>query len=106
MPVGTIFHLALGAMLVLQSPSLRERLVSRLSSTGLKILTAQEGLATAEKSVLVAVDIQLSTLHDPTSEMSAASTAKAPLAAQVSPAVSHAEMTAVTPNAMRSPQSP
>jgi hypothetical protein len=32
-------------------------------------------LATAEKSVLVAVDIQLSTLHDPTSEMSAASTA-------------------------------
>jgi len=67
--------LALGAMLVPQSPSLRERLVSRLSSTGLKMFATQEGLATAEKSVLVAVDIQLSTLHDPTSEMSAASTA-------------------------------
>ena len=66
---------AFGAMVVLQSPSLRERLVSRLNSTGLKILTTQDGLATAEKSVLVAVDIQLSTLHDPTSEISAASTA-------------------------------
>ncbi len=91
---------------MLQSPSLRDRLVSRLSSTGLKILATQEGLATAEKSVLVAVDIQLSTLHDPTSEMSAASTAKAPLAARASPAVSHAETAAVTPNAMRSPQNP
>jgi hypothetical protein len=47
--VGTIFHFALGAILVLQSPSLRDRLVSRLSSTGLKILATQEGLATAGK---------------------------------------------------------
>ena len=75
MPVGTKLVLALGAMVVLQSPSLRERLVNRLSSTGRKGLTTQEGLATAEKSVLVAVDSQLSTLQEPTSEMSAASTA-------------------------------
>ena len=75
MPVGTMLVLALGAMVVLQSPSLRDRLVSRLSSTGLKISTTQDGLATAEKSVLVAVEIQLSTLHDPASEISAASTA-------------------------------
>ena len=70
-----MFHFALGARMVLQSPSLRERLVSRLNSTGLTISATQEGLATAEKSVLVAVEIQLSTLHDPASEMSAASTA-------------------------------
>ena len=75
MPVGTMFVLAFGAIVVLQSPSLRERLVSRLNSTGWKILTTQDGLATAEKSVLVAVDSQLSTLQEPTSEMSAASTA-------------------------------
>ena len=75
MPVGAMFHFAFGAMLVLQSPSLREATVCRLNSTGLKIFTAQDGLATAEKSVLLAVDIQLSTLHDPTSEISAASTA-------------------------------
>jgi len=54
---------------------LRDRTVCKLNSTGLKIFTAQEGLATAEKSVLVAADSQLSTLQDPTSEMSAASTA-------------------------------
>src|SRR6266478_3244124 len=90
-------------MLVLQSPPLRERLVSRLSSTGLKIFTTQEGLATAEKSVLVAPDIQLSTLHDPTSEMSAASTAYAPLAARASPAASNDEMAAVATNIVRSP---
>src|ERR1035437_5432800 len=101
MPVGTRLVLALGAMLVLQSPSLRDRLVSRLNSTGLRMSTTQEGLATAEKSVLVAVDIQLSTLHDPTSEMSAASTAKAPLAARASPAISMAGMAAVTTNAAR-----
>src|SRR5438874_4766237 len=98
-----MFHLALGAMLVLQSPSLRERLVKRLSSTGLKMLTTQEGLATAEKSVLVAADIQLSTLHDPTSEMSAASTAYAPLAARASPAASNDGMAAVATNIVRSP---
>ena len=67
--------LAFGAILVLQSPSLRDRTVCKLNSTGLKIFTAQDGLATAEKSVLVAADSQLSTLQDPTSEISAASTA-------------------------------
>jgi len=39
------------------------------------IFALQEGLATAEKSVLEANDSQLSTLHDPASPMSAASTA-------------------------------
>jgi len=53
---------------VLHSPSLRDRLPSTLNSTGLPISTTQEGLATIEKSVLVAVDIQLSSLHEPTSE--------------------------------------
>ena len=95
--------MALGTILVLQSPSLRNLLVSRLNSTGLKMLTTQEGLATAEKSVLVAADIQLSTLHDPTSEMSAASTAYAPLAARASPAASNDEMAAVATNIVRSP---
>ncbi len=77
MPVGRKFILALGAIVVLHSPSLRARLVSRLISTGLilKGSTAQDGLATAEKSVLVALEIQLSTLQEPVSEMSAASTA-------------------------------
>ena len=75
MPVGTKFHLAFGAMVVLQSPSLRDLTVCRLSSTGRNIFTTQDGLATAERSVLVAIDNQLSTLQDPTSEMSAASTA-------------------------------
>jgi hypothetical protein len=70
-----MFVLAFGWIVVLHSPSLRARLVSMLSSTGLNGLTTQEGLATAEKSVLEAVDSQLSTLHEPTSEMSAASTA-------------------------------
>ena len=70
-----MFILAFGAIVVLHSPSLRARLVSMLSSTGLNGLTTQDGLATAEKSVLVAADSQLSTLQDPTSEMSAASTA-------------------------------
>ena len=46
-----------------------------LNSTGLNGSTTQDGLATAEKSVLVAADIQLSTLQEPASEMSAASTA-------------------------------
>src|SRR3954452_7381365 len=59
MPVGIRLVLALGAMLVLQSPSLRDRLVNALNSTGLKGSTTQDGLATAEKSVLVAADIQL-----------------------------------------------
>src|SRR3981081_3144467 len=93
-------------MLVLQSPSLRERLVNRVSSTGLKMFATQEGLATAEKSVLVAVDIQLSTLHDPTSEMSAASTAKAPVAARASSDAKNAETADVATNAMRIPVSP
>src|SRR5258708_7704177 len=62
-------------IIVPQSPSLRNLLVSRLNSTGLRMSATQEGLATAEKSVLVAADTQLSTLHDPTSDMSAASTA-------------------------------
>src|SRR6266446_469309 len=103
MPVGTRLVLALGTMLVLQSPSLRNLLVSRLSSTGLRISTTQEGLATAEKSVLVAADIQLSTLHDPVSEMSAVSTAYAPLAARATPTVSDHEMAAVATNIVRSP---
>src|SRR6478736_5419497 len=51
-PVGTKFHLAFGAIVVLQSPSLRDRTVCRLSSTGLKMFTAQDGLATAARSVL------------------------------------------------------
>jgi hypothetical protein len=67
------------------------------------MFTTQEGLATAEKSVLVAADIQLSTLHDPVSEMSAASTAYAPLAARASPAASNDEMTAIATNIIRSP---
>lgn len=46
-----------------------------LSSIGLKGSTTQEGLATASTSVFEAVDSQLSTLQEPTSEMSAASTA-------------------------------
>ena len=70
-----MFVLAFGWIVVLHSPSLRARLVSMLSSTGLNGLTTQDGLATAEKSVLDAADSQLSILHDPASEMSAASTA-------------------------------
>jgi hypothetical protein len=72
----------------------------------LKIFATQEGLATAEKSVLVAVDIQLSTLHDPTSEMSAASTAKAPLAARAPVDANKAEPAVIAANAMRIPGSP
>src|SRR5437868_416760 len=53
-PVGAMLVLAFGTIVVLQSPSLRDLTVCMLNSTGLKILTAQEGLATAEKSVLVA----------------------------------------------------
>ena len=75
MPVGTMFVLTLGAIEVLHSPSLLARLVNRLSSTGLKGSTTQDGLATIAKSVLVADDIQLSNLQEPGSEMSAASTA-------------------------------
>jgi len=74
-PVGRKFIFAFGATDVLHSPSLRARLVNRLSSTGWNGLTTQDGLATAEKSLLVAAWIQLSTLQEPTSEMSAASTA-------------------------------
>ena len=70
-----MFVLAFGAIVVLHSPSLRARLVSMLSSTGWNGSTTQDGLATAEKSVLVAADSQLSILHEPASEMSAASTA-------------------------------
>ncbi len=70
-----MFVLAFGWIVVLHSPSLRARLVSMLSSTGLNGLTTQDGFATAEKSVLDAADSQLSILHDPASEMSAASTA-------------------------------
>jgi hypothetical protein len=43
-----------------------------LSSTGWNGLTTQDGLATAEKSVLDAADSQLSILHEPASPMSAA----------------------------------
>jgi len=43
---------------------------------------------------LVALDSQLSTLQEPASDMSAASTAYAPLAARASPAVSHTETAA------------
>src|SRR5216684_2017038 len=105
MPVGTRLVLALGAMLVLQSPSPRNLLVSRLNSTGLKMSATQEGLATAEKSVLVAADIQLSTLHDPTSDMSAASTAYAPLAARA-PLERTSVVTAIAANAMRPARCP
>ena len=69
-----MFHLAFGAKVVPKSPSLRNLTVCMLSSTGLTIFTTQDGLATAEKSVLVAVDNQLSTLQEPTSEISAEST--------------------------------
>jgi len=41
----------------------------------LKGSTTQDGLATAEKSLLVADDNQLSILQEPVSEISAASTA-------------------------------
>ena len=43
-----MFHFALGERVVLKSPSLRERLLNRLNSTGLKMFATQEGLATAE----------------------------------------------------------
>ena len=74
-PVGTMFILALGANVVLQSPALRASVESMLNSTGLNGSTTQDGLATIEKSVLVAACIQVSTLQDPTSEISAESTA-------------------------------
>src|SRR2546430_17205896 len=64
-PVGTMFVLSLGAIEALHSPSLLARLVSRLSSTGLKGSTTQDGLATIEKTVLVANEIQLSNLPRP-----------------------------------------
>ena len=75
MPVGAMFVLAFGWIVLLHSPSLRARFVSMLNSTGWNGLTTQDGLATAKKSVLDAADSQLSILQDPTSEMSAASTA-------------------------------
>src|SRR3978361_1656231 len=76
-PVGTRFILAFGAKVVLQSPPLRASLASMLSSTGFSLngSTTQDGLATIEKSVLVAACIQLSTLHDPRSDITAAHTA-------------------------------
>ena len=70
-----MFILAFGWIVVPHSPSLRARLVSMLNSTGLNALTTQDGLATAVKSVLDADDSQLSTLQEPASPMSAASTA-------------------------------
>lgn len=70
-----MFVLAFGWIAVPHSPSLRPRLVSKLNSTGLNGLTTPDGLATAAKSVLEADDSQLSTLHEPASPMSAASTA-------------------------------
>jgi hypothetical protein len=66
---------AFGEIVVLQSPSFRARLVCSVSSTGLNGSTTQEGLATAARSRLLATENQLSTLQEPTSEMSAASTA-------------------------------
>jgi hypothetical protein len=70
-----MFVLAFGWIVLLYSPSLRVRLVSMLNSTGWNGLTTQDGSATAVKSVLEADDSQLSTLHEPASPMSAASTA-------------------------------
>ena len=70
-----MFVLAFGWIVVLHSPSLRARLVNMLNSTGWNGLTTQDGLATAVKSVLEADDSQLSTLHEPASPISAASTA-------------------------------
>ena len=70
-----MFILALGWIVEPHSPSLRARLVNMLNSRGLNALTTQDGLATAVKSVLDADDNQLSTLHEPASPMSAASTA-------------------------------
>src|SRR3954449_8206779 len=101
MPVGIRLVLALGWKVVLHSPSLRKRLFSTLNSTGLPISTTQDGLATSEKSVLVAVDIQLSSLHEPTSEMSAASTANAPLAARALSPIGSAIRAVIVANAMR-----
>src|SRR4051812_33741142 len=101
MPVGTRLVLALGCKVVPHSPSLRERLPSMLNSTGLPISTTQEGLATMEKSVLVALDSQLSSLQEPTSEMSAASTAQAPLAARAPSAIGIAAMAVTAATAMR-----
>src|SRR5258707_11251846 len=106
MPVGTRLVLALGWKLLPHSPSLRERLLNTLNSTGLPMSTTQEGLATSEKSVLVAVDIQLSSLQEPTSEISAASTANAPLAARASSAIGSSAMAAEAANAMPPAQRP
>src|SRR5215208_3327531 len=103
MPVGTRLVFILGAIVVLQSPSARDRLVNMLNSTGLKISTTQEGLATAEKSVLVALEIQLSTLHEPVSEISAASTAYALLAPRASSVVSDTKIAGVAANTIFSP---
>jgi hypothetical protein len=76
-PVGTKFIFAFGCSVVLHSPSPRARLLNRLSSTGLTLngSTTHDGLATTDKSVFDANDIQLSNLQEPASEMSAASTA-------------------------------
>src|SRR3954451_7017359 len=106
MPVGMMFILAFGWIEVLHSPSLLAWLASMLSSTGLKGSTTQDGLATAEKSVLVAIDIQLSSLQEPTSEMSAASTMNAPLAARTSSAIGSIAVDINAANAMRPAQSP
>jgi len=76
-------------------------LVKTLNSTGLNTFTTQDGFATAEKSALLALEIQLSTLHEPVSEMSAASTAYAPLAARPSSVASSAAKPGTAANSMR-----
>src|ERR1700710_480138 len=95
MPVGIRLVLAFGVKLVLQFPPLRDRLASKSSSTGLPRSTTQEGLATAEKSAFLAEDTQLSSLQSPTPEMSAASTAYAPLAAHARSANGNIAMTTI-----------
>src|SRR5438105_9563603 len=93
-------------MVVLQEPSARVGLVNRLNSTGLKRSTTQEGLATAEKSVLLALEIQLSTLHEPTSEISAASTAYALLAARASSVINDTKTAGAAANMVLSLDNP
>ena len=71
-----MFVLAFGWIVVLHSPSLRARLVNMLNSTGLEWIDHAGRIGDRHKiGVGSRLDSQLSILHDPASEMSAASTA-------------------------------
>jgi hypothetical protein len=70
-----MFVLAFGWIVVLHSPSLRARLVNMLNSTGWNGLTDAGWIGDRRKIGVGRADSQLSTLHEPASPMSAASTA-------------------------------